>query len=244
MPTANYDPDRIAALIGTLSSNPNEAEAGSAARLVRREADKAGIRLVDLFYRQDVMAALDAQLKPDHEMVHKSVVEAERQRADQAEANLAERERQAREIITELQSQLSAAQQQAQQQTQSHRGALEFLSFAWGFPQWRVIALLAFAFVCVVSGVDKPWAEFFLSLIGIWLFILWCAAEIDMSGWLLLVIKAGATVAAICAAAQAGPGIVSLFPVAVLVVGTRLLNNIGERLMRITLIANFVELFK
>jgi len=49
------------------TGNSNEAEAISAARVMRRMVVSDGLRIVDVMGRADVMAALDAQLQPVRE---------------------------------------------------------------------------------------------------------------------------------------------------------------------------------
>jgi hypothetical protein len=64
---SGFDPERFAALVATFDNNPNEAEGMNGARLFRRMAHGAGLRVVDLFYRADIMAALDGNLQPVRE---------------------------------------------------------------------------------------------------------------------------------------------------------------------------------
>ena len=56
--------ERIAKLVGHADLAANEAEAMAAWRLLRHEAAKAGVRIVDLLFRSDVIMALDKQLEP------------------------------------------------------------------------------------------------------------------------------------------------------------------------------------
>ena len=62
-----FDAERFAALVATFDNNPNEAEAMNGARMFRRMAHGDNKRVVDLIYRADVMAALDAVLQPVRE---------------------------------------------------------------------------------------------------------------------------------------------------------------------------------
>ena len=85
-----FDPQRFAALVARFHvSNPNDAEASGAGRLLRREAGKAGLRLVDLVYRADVMVALDAALKPVREAPDKAALDAAQAEAAELRAKLA-----------------------------------------------------------------------------------------------------------------------------------------------------------
>ena len=61
------DAERFAALATSFAANASEQEAVNAGRLMIREAHKDGVRLIDLFYRADVLAALDATIKPVRE---------------------------------------------------------------------------------------------------------------------------------------------------------------------------------
>jgi len=178
----SYDPERIAALVSTYTSNANDAEAMTGARLLRREADRTGVRLVDLFYRADVLAALDAQLKPVRDMIDQAAFDAERKRAEQAETALAEREKQTRQIIDHYEKELN---KHVSKQRQSHRDVGEFLDFSWGFPQWRLAALLTFllAWIWAQNRYPQRWVEFILAAAAIWLLMLWCAANSLSSAW-------------------------------------------------------------
>jgi len=62
-----FDPERFAAYVASFDNNPNEAEAMNAARMLGRLTHGAGLRVVDLFYRRDVMDALDKRLQPVRE---------------------------------------------------------------------------------------------------------------------------------------------------------------------------------
>jgi hypothetical protein len=85
-----FDPERFAALVASSdTTNPNEAEAMSAARMLRRMAAGAGLRVADLFYRADVMAALDAAMKPVRETPDKAALDAAQTEAAELRAKLA-----------------------------------------------------------------------------------------------------------------------------------------------------------
>lgn len=70
-------------------SNPNDAEAAGAGRGMRREAGKSGLRMADLFYRADVMAALDAAVKPVRETPERAALDAAQAEAAELRAKLA-----------------------------------------------------------------------------------------------------------------------------------------------------------
>jgi hypothetical protein len=67
------DPERLAALMGRYdTSNPSEAEAMNAARMMRRMVGSAGVRLIDALERPDVREALDRALQPVRSPVQNS----------------------------------------------------------------------------------------------------------------------------------------------------------------------------
>lgn len=85
-----FDPQRFAAYVASFVSNPNEAEAMTGARMMRRDGAKpGGGRVVDLFYRADVMAALDAALQPVRETPDKAALDAAQAEAAELRAKLA-----------------------------------------------------------------------------------------------------------------------------------------------------------
>jgi hypothetical protein len=59
----NMNAERIAKIMAHVDV-PDEGEATNAWRLLRREAARAGLRIVDLLFRSDVIMALDKQLEP------------------------------------------------------------------------------------------------------------------------------------------------------------------------------------
>jgi hypothetical protein len=62
------DVERFAALVARFAANTSEPEAMIGGRLMIREAEKEGVRLIDLLFRPDVLAALDAAIKPIREV--------------------------------------------------------------------------------------------------------------------------------------------------------------------------------
>jgi hypothetical protein len=86
-----FDPQRFAALVASFENNPNEAEAMNAARMLRRAAKghHPPLRVVDLFYRADVMAALDAALQPVRETPDRAVLDAAQTECAELRAKLA-----------------------------------------------------------------------------------------------------------------------------------------------------------
>lgn len=86
----DFDPGRFAAFVASFVSNPNEAEAMTGARMMRREGAKpGGKRVVDLFYRADVMAALDAALQPVRETPDRAALDAVQAECAELRAKLA-----------------------------------------------------------------------------------------------------------------------------------------------------------
>jgi hypothetical protein len=84
-----FDPERFAAFVATFDSNPNEAEGITGARMFRRMAHCNGLRVVDLFYRADVMAALDVVLQPVRENADRAALDAAQSEAADLRAKLA-----------------------------------------------------------------------------------------------------------------------------------------------------------
>lgn len=106
MPNAannGIDPERFAALwAGCDCGNPNEAEALSKFRALRRMALAAKLRIVDVMGRADVVQALDAQLEPVRE-------ESPELKAAFLEiAKLADLAKEQEEIISDLQRELAS----------------------------------------------------------------------------------------------------------------------------------------
>ena len=63
-----FDPEEFAKLMARFDTgNPSDAEAASAARMMRRMVASEGLRFVDVMERADVKKALDAQLQPARE---------------------------------------------------------------------------------------------------------------------------------------------------------------------------------
>jgi hypothetical protein len=103
-PNNGFDAERFAALMARLDTgNASEAEAMAAARAMRHMATAAGLRIVDVLGRADVIAALDAQMKPVKEDSR------ELREAFSRVAELAELVAAKDEVIAGLQSKLAAA---------------------------------------------------------------------------------------------------------------------------------------
>ena len=97
-PNRTFNPEDFVELIGGFDTgNPSEAEAISAARLLRRMLVTHSLRLVDAMGRTDVMRALDAQFEPLREQP------PELQDAREEIAELTEQARIREQIIDELQ---------------------------------------------------------------------------------------------------------------------------------------------
>jgi hypothetical protein len=97
-----FDPERFAAFVAAFDGNANEAEGMNGGRMLRRMAHGAGLRVVDLFYRADVMAALDAALQPVRENPEKAAREAAQNEAAELRAKLAGTIAKATELADEL----------------------------------------------------------------------------------------------------------------------------------------------
>jgi len=98
----DFDPERFAALVASFENNPNEAEAMNAARMFRRAAKGPGLRVVDLFYRADVMAALDTALQPVRETPDRAALDAVQAECAELRAKLAAVVPKATELADEL----------------------------------------------------------------------------------------------------------------------------------------------
>jgi hypothetical protein len=97
-----FDAERFAAFVATFDNNPNEAESMTGARMFRRMAKAEGLRVVDLFYRGDVMTALDAVLQPVRENPDKAAREAAENEAAELRAKLAGAIAKATDLANEL----------------------------------------------------------------------------------------------------------------------------------------------
>ena len=104
------DADTIAKMIARFeTSNPAEAEAMTAVRMLRRMLAAAGLRFVDVLERADVKQALDAQLQPVRED------SAELKEAFGKVRQLADELAQERDITAELRQELASAQPRGRQ---------------------------------------------------------------------------------------------------------------------------------
>ena len=162
----------------------------------------------------------------------------------QLETALTERERQTAELIDHYEAKLEQAGDSSRKTPQSHRGVGEFLSFTWSFAQWRMVVLLALIAAQIrTAGELPPWSVIPFGGAGIWLFLLWCAAEIDQSGWGRLLIKFG-IVGAGCVAAYAEPDYAFFILVGMtLLAATRLINNVADRLMEVPAVSAVIGWF-
>jgi len=85
-----FEAREFAAFVASFTNNPSEAEAVIGARMMYREAKRnGGGRLVDLFYRPDVVAALDAALQPVRETPDKAALDATQAECVELRAKLA-----------------------------------------------------------------------------------------------------------------------------------------------------------
>jgi hypothetical protein len=110
--TANntLDADTVAKMIARFeTSNPAEAEAMTAVRMLRRMLAAAGLRFVDVLERADVKQALDAQLQPVRED------SAELKEAFGKVRQLADELAQERDTTAELRQELASAQPRGRQ---------------------------------------------------------------------------------------------------------------------------------
>lgn len=81
-------------------------------------------------------------------------------------------------------------------------------------------------------------------LFGLWLFLLWCAAEIDQSGWGRLLIKCAIVgTGGIAALASHDFSALVIMGGVTLVTATKLINNVADRLMGIPVIAALIGWF-
>jgi hypothetical protein len=131
-----------------------------------------------------------------------------------------------------------------ERETQSHRGVYEFVGYCWGLPQCRVTVLLAYVLMWIATGNHSWWGQKGLIARGVWLLLSWCAAELDMSAWFLLLLKLAIVVMAIREAFSFPDAASSFLCLAWVLAGTRLFNNIGARLMHVTAISTIAEFFK
>jgi len=104
------DADTIAKMIARFeTSNPAEAEAMTAVRMLRRMLAAAGLRFVDVLERADVKQALDDQLQPVRED------SAELKEAFGKVRQLADELARERDITAELRQELASAQPRGRQ---------------------------------------------------------------------------------------------------------------------------------
>jgi hypothetical protein len=100
--TIGFSAERFAALwAGFDTGNVNEAEAIGKARALRRMVAGEGLRIIDVIGRADVRQALDAQLKPAREDT------PELREAFVQIAQLADRLKEADELVTGLRGELA-----------------------------------------------------------------------------------------------------------------------------------------
>ena len=135
------DGERFAGLwAGCDLGNTNEAEALGKFKLIRRMAAAENLRIIDVLELPEVVKAIDDQLQP----LRRGQAGNEQQLREeitQLETALAERERQTAELIDHYEAKLAQAINMTRKARQYHRGVGEFLSFTWGFAQWRMVAL-------------------------------------------------------------------------------------------------------
>jgi hypothetical protein len=231
--------ERFAALVaGCDTGNGSEAEAIGKFRLLRRMADEKKLRIVDALELAEIRQAIDVQMRPQrHGGGDSAFLQAEIERV---KAALAEREHQTALIIDDYERKLAA------RQTQSHRTVREFLAYAWGFAGWRMACLLAIlgGWLALERHLHLTgWKLYASGVAGLWLLLLWCAAEIDETGWGQLLMKL-ALFGGGCAGvlAQHDYRVLILCAVALLT-ATRFVANACERLKDIPAIAAVVAWF-
>jgi hypothetical protein len=207
-------------------------EAASAIRMALKICADCNLRFCDaaaLAYGDDHAGEI-AQLKED---------------ISRCKEALAARERDTAELIDRYEAKLAQAGNAANQMAQSHRSVRDFLAFTWSFAQWRLALLLvAITCACGMSNRIGSLAGVALFLFVLWLFLLWCAAEIDQSGWGRLLIKCCIVGAgSMEALASHDFSAVLIMGGVALVAATKLINNICDRLMGIPVIAAVVGWF-
>jgi hypothetical protein len=141
-----FDAREFAAFVASFTNNPSEAEAVNGARMIYREAKRnGGGRIVDLFYRPDVMAALDANLQPVREAPDAAKLAAAEAKAAELEAKLAA----VVPKVTELADELSREKERAAQWSPSTQGQDEGPQFAGGW--FAVLAAMAAGILIIAS---------------------------------------------------------------------------------------------
>lgn len=241
------DAARFAAFwAGSDTGNLSEPEAVAKFRLLRRAAAEKNLRLIDALELPEIRKAIDEQLQPARQPCSGcATAQAESQEAKTA---LADRERQTRQLIEHYEAELKKIKTTARKQTQHHRGVNEFLAYAWGFAPWRLALLLALVWArpWIMSQsfcVRHHWTAYAITLLSLWLLLLWGAAEIDETGWSLLLMKFGAVVGAIEIAKANPDSAWVILAVVVTLADTRLVNNSCDRLKRVPMVAKVVEMF-
>jgi hypothetical protein len=239
--------ERFASLwAGSDTGNTAEPEVAIKFRQLRRLASEKNLRIIDALELPEIRKAIDDQLHPTRVPCAGCVAaQAETQAAKTA---LAERERQTKQLIDHYDAELKKIRSATRQQTQYHRGVGEFLGYAWGFAQWRLALLLALMWArpWIMSQsffVRHPWTSYACALLALWLLLQWAAAEIDETGWSLLLMKFGAVFWALQAARANPESAWTILAVVTAFADTRLVNNLSARLKRVPRIAKIVELF-
>jgi len=237
------DAERFAALwAGCDLSNPSEAEALGKFKLVRRMVAAENLRIIDALELPEIVAAIDGQMQPARRSTGN---EAElRDHIARLEEALVARERDAAELVDRYEAQLAHVTAKVKKTAQPHRGLGEFLSYTWSFAEWRMVVLLALIATHIGTAERLPgWTVVPFAVAGIWLLLLWCAAEIDQTGWGRLLIKIG-VVGAGCVAAHAQPAFgLAILGGLTLVAATRLINNLSDRLMEVDVIEMVIGWF-
>lgn len=151
-----FEAGEFAKYAATFTNNPSEAESIAGARLLLRESKRdGGGRLVDLFYRADVMAALDAVLQPVRQNPDKAAREAAeteaaelRAMADGAIAKAMELTSRTEELLREKEQLTARLMGQPSGAANQGRGAAERTAGGW----LAALAALAAAGMMIASA--------------------------------------------------------------------------------------------
>jgi hypothetical protein len=141
-----FDAEEFAKFAAIFTNNPTEHEAVNGARMMYREAKRdGGGRIVDLFYRADVMAALDGNLQPVREPTDAAKLAAAEAEAAELRAKLGA----VLPKVTELADELRREKENAAQCSTATHGQDEGPQFAGGW--FAVLAAMAAGGLIIAS---------------------------------------------------------------------------------------------